>query len=256
MIGVGLGIIIGLMKPFLLLQLRPENEASDEEYESIQKAGGLKPDQIHRVRMEQDGIPTVNLDDYSAVIVGGGPTCVSSAKKTYAEKKFEKQLLGLLRNIVEKDFPYLGACYGLGILAKFLGGKVSTEKYAEPVAAVTIKLTDAAKDDPILSDLPREFRAIGGHMESCQNLPPHSIHLAISDACPIHMIRVKKNIYATQFHSELDPEATAIRIRVYRHHGYFKPEEAEKLITEVMQETLTVPGMILERFVHRYKKFI
>lgn len=241
------------MKPFLILQLRPENEASDGEFEAFLKSGNLETGQVRRVRMEKDGIPDVDLNDYSGVIVGGGPTNVSSKKKSQAEKRFESQLHDLLDRIVERDFPYLGACYGLSILAQHLGGTVSTEKYAETVAAATIEITGEARDDPILHDFPEKFRAVGGHKESCQNLPRGAVLLARSKICPIHMIRFKKNIYATQFHPELDSDGTALRIRVYRHHGYFRPEEADQLIADVMKETLSVPGMILERFVTRYQ---
>lgn len=241
------------MKPFLILQLRPEDEASDGEFAAFLKVGNLSSDQTHRVRMEKTGIPNVNLDDYSGVIVGGGPTNVSSPSKSSAEKRFETQLHSLLDEIVRRDFPYLGACYGLSILADHLGGIVSTEKYAETVAAATIELTSEAAEDPIMHDLPRKFRAIGGHKESCQDLPPGAVLLARTSTCPIHMIRCKNNIYATQFHPELDADGTALRIRVYKHHGYFKPEEADQLIADVMKETLSVPGMILERFVTRYQ---
>lgn len=242
------------MKPFLILQLRPEDKASDGEFEAFLKAGNLKPNQVHRVRMEREDIPAVNLDDYSGVIVGGGPSNVSSTNKNSEEIRFEKQLRKLLGKIIERDFPYLGACYGLGILANYLGGKVSTEKYAEPVAATMIELTENAASDPIVGNLPKKFRAVSGHKESCQDLPPGAVLLASTKMCPIHMIRYKNNIYASQFHPELDNEGTALRIRVYRHHGYFKPEEADDLIADVMKETLSVPSMILERFVKRYRE--
>lgn len=241
------------MKPFLILQLRPEDEASDGEFRAILKSGNLEISQTHRVRMEKDGIPNVDLDDYSGVIVGGGPTNVSSKNKSPAEKHFEGQLYDLLGEIIKRDFPYLGACYGLSVLSQHLGGTVSTKKYAETVAATTIEITKEARDDPILHDFPDKFRAVGGHKESCQDLPKGAVLLASTKKCPIHMIRYRKNIYATQFHPELDSNGTALRIRVYRHHGYFKPDEADQLIADVMKETLSVPGMILERFITRYQ---
>jgi GMP synthase (glutamine-hydrolysing) len=239
------------MKPFLILQLRPEDEASSGEFDAFLKISQLDKEQLHRVRMEKTGIPQINLEDYSGVIVGGGPTNVSSKDKTDAEKKFEKQLYTLLDEIIEKDFPYLGACYGLSVLASHLGGEVAKGKYAESVGAVTINLTDEA--DPILSDLPKTFRAFGGHKESCQGVPDGAVNLASSEKCPIHMIRYKKNIYATQFHPELDSHGTALRIRVYKHAGYFPPSEADKLIADAMQETVAIPEKILQRFVQRYQ---
>jgi len=39
--------------------------------------------------------------------------------------------------------------------------------------------------------------------------------LAGSEGCPVQMVRFRKNIYATQFHCELDAQGIAERIRYY-----------------------------------------
>ena len=54
------------MKPFLILQLRPIDMASDNEYEAFLKFGGLSRNQAHRVRMEKEGVPKIDLNEYSA----------------------------------------------------------------------------------------------------------------------------------------------------------------------------------------------
>ena len=38
--------------------------------------------------------------------------------------------------------------------------------------------------------------------------------------------RLGRNVYATQFHPELDVAGLVTRIEVYRHFGYFEPHEA------------------------------
>ncbi len=244
------------MKPFLILQLRPEDAASDGEYEAFLRFGGLAESDVHRVRLEQSGLPEINLDDYSGVIVGGGPYNVSDPeeKKSPEQKRAEEDLARLIGQIVERDFPFLGACFGLGFLVKHQGGRVSKEKYAEEVGAVTVKINQEGEKDFLLKGLPKEFRAFVGHKEACQNVPEGAVLLASSDTCPSQMIRVKENIYATQFHPELDVPGIILRINVYKHAGYFPPEDAEKLIDQVKQEQVTVPMMILKRFVDRYRR--
>ncbi len=244
------------MKPFLILQLRPNDKASDGEYNAMLKHGGLSEDEVMRIRMEKEGVPEVNLDDYSGVIVGGGPFDISTPqdKKSEVQKDFEKALSKLLDEIVESDFPYLGACYGLSSLSVHEGGVVSKEKYAEGVEALTVHLSKEANDDPLTVGLPKSFRAFAGHKESCQNLPESATLLASSDACPIHMIRVKDNVYGTQFHTELDIPTIIDRINIYKNAGYFPPEDAEPLIASAKREDITVPMMILSRFVERYRK--
>jgi GMP synthase (glutamine-hydrolysing) len=68
------------------------------------------------------------------------------------------------------------------------------------------------------------------------------------------MIKLKQNIYATQFHPTLDGEATALRIKVYKNAGYFKPEEADELIAATLKESVTEPAQILRRFTELYAK--
>jgi GMP synthase (glutamine-hydrolysing) len=244
-----------MIKPFLILQLRPEDEASDNEFEAFLKAGGLEVHDVHRIRMDKESIPDdIDLSNYSGVVIGGGPSNASdpAAKQNEAQKRFEPELYKLFDKMVEQDFPYLGACYGLGIFARYLNGEVSKERYTEPVGAVTINLSDEAKDDPLTVDLPESFRAFVGHKEACQEAPPNTVLLAGSESCPIQMIRYKQHMYACQFHPELDQYGLALRINIYRHAGYFPPEDAETLIEAAMQEDVTVPELIFKRFVARY----
>lgn len=239
--------------PFLLLQLRPEHSAADDEYRAVQRISGLAPDRLVRIRMDRE-LPDLALDDFAGVLVGGGPSNVSNpdAAKYDYQRQFEPILRTLVAEIVRRDFPYLGACYGLGILADVLGGRVSRERYAETAGAQTIELTAAARTDPLLRGLPRSFRAFVGHKESCQDVPPGAVLLAGSPGCPVQMVRVGDHVYATQFHPELDGDGLALRIETYRHAGYFDPDEADDLIALGHRETITAPGEILRRFVARY----
>ena len=56
------------------------------------------------------------------------------------------------------------------------------------------------------------------------------MNLAGSPTCPVQMFRVRQNLYATQFHPELDVPGLLTRISVYRNAGYFPPEEADTVI--------------------------
>ncbi len=243
------------MRPFLLLQLRSEDEASDNEYEAFRTYGGLAPEELVRVRIERDGVPSIDLKDYAGVIVGGGPYNVSDPveKKSGEQQRAERGLLTLLDTVVEQDTPFFGACYGIGILAVHEKSGVSKKCYGEPVGGVTIRVTDAGASDPLLRGLPREFRALCGHKEACQVTPASAVLLARSDACPVQMLRIKQNIYATQFHPELDHAGLEVRVNIYKHHGYFPPEEAQHLIELARDEHITVPMQILRRFVERYR---
>ena len=245
------------MMPFLILQLRPEDEAADEEYASLLARTGLTPSDTHRIRLDKQALPEdLDLTRYSGVIVGGGPGCVSDPpeKKTAEEASIEAAILGLMPEITARDIPYLGCCYGLGILAHHLGGEVSQDRYGEAIGGVDYTLTPEGATDPLFAGLPRRFRALVGHKEAVQATPPGAVHLAASETCPMQVIRYGRNVYATQFHPEADGQSFATRIRIYRAKGYFPPDQAEALTAACLAEEITVPERMLRNFVTRYAR--
>ncbi len=131
------------MKKFLILQLRPEDETSDNEYQAFLKFGHLKEEETERIRIEKSGIPPLDLDDYSAIIVGGSPFDISTPaeKKSDIQNKIEADFERLLTEVIEKDFPFLGACSGNGLLGKHCGVTIS-RKYGEAVGGVDLTLTE------------------------------------------------------------------------------------------------------------------
>ncbi|WP_137702794.1 glutamine amidotransferase [Marimonas lutisalis] len=243
------------MKPFLILQLRPETEAADDEFAAILRKGGLSADQVTRIRLDQQDLPQgLDLDDYSGVIVGGGPGCVSDPpeKKTPVEARIEKAVLSLMPAIAERDFPYLGCCYGIGILGHHLGGEVSKARYGEDVGTSDCRLTEAGRTDALCQGMPDTFQAFVGHKEAVQDLPEGCVHLVSSPTCPFQMIRYGENVYATQFHPEADSAGFEVRIRIYKDRGYFPPEDADMLIAMCRAADVHAPELVLRNFVDRY----
>jgi len=245
------------MKPFLVLQLRPETEASDDEYQAFLDKGGLSADQTHRIRLEQEDIPEgLDLSDYSGVIVGGGPGCVSDPpeKKSAIEAKIEAAVLGLMPQICAHDIPFMGCCYGIGVLGAHLDGQVSKAQYSEEVGTSECAVTDDGAQDALLDGLPAHFTAFVGHKEALQALPKGCVHLVSSPNCPYQMIRYGQNVYATQFHPEADAAGFEVRIGIYKHRGYFAPEDADRLILMCRATNVFAPEQILQNFVMRYAK--
>ena len=194
------------------------------------------------------------MTDYAGVIVGGGPGCVSDdpSEKSAMDARIEDAIMGLMPQITGADHPFMGCCYGLGILAAHLGGEVSKARYGEPVGPSTCTLTEDGAQDPLTAGLKPVFDAFVGHKEAVQSLPEGCVHLVASAPCPFQMIRWGQNVYATQFHPEADAADFEQRINIYRNHGYFPPEDAERLISLCHSADVTQPGLILRRFVQRY----
>jgi len=243
-------------KPLLIMQLRPEDDTSDSEFAAILKYTGLGEADVHRLRIEKNGIPdSLVLDDYCALIVGGSPFDISTptADKSAIQKKIEQDFIHLFDDIVANDFPFLGACSGNGLLGAYLGTSISTQ-YGEAVGCVSLDITEEGKKDALLSGFPEQITVLLGHKEACDTLPRGATLLMTGPACPVQMFRIGENVYATQFHPEGDAEGFTIRIHTYKHHGYFQPHEAQSLIEIVSREDTPYAQEILKRFASRYAR--
>ena len=241
-------------KRFLILQLRPEDATADNELHAIMKYGGLQPDDVQRVRVEQTGLHNIRPEQFAGIIVGGSPYDVSTPDelKSPLQNSVEREFHQLLDAVTNQDLPFLGCCSGNGLLGSYCGASIS-RRFGEPVGGTDVRLTEAGRKDPLLRGLPDRFRVLVGHKEACDSVPAGCTLLATSDSCPVQMFRLHTNIYATQFHPEGDAEGFALRIRVYRDYGYFPPETADTLIQTITNENTPEARQILQRFVDRYR---
>lgn len=241
------------MKPFLLLAIRADEPVADNEYASFLAFSGLDERDLRRHRLEQAPLPAIDLRDWSGILLGGGPFNYSDPedRKSPVQRRCEADLSRLLDQVVDADFPFLGACYGIGALGTHQGAVVD-RRHSEPVGPASVSLTAEGQDDPLLSVLPATFDAFVGHKEAISALPGHAVRLASSPGCPVQAFRIGANVYATQFHPELDADGMATRIEAYKHLGYFPPEQAGEIRALVYRSRVTRPPAVLRRFAELY----
>jgi GMP synthase (glutamine-hydrolysing) len=241
------------VKPFLLLATRFDDEAADDEYAGFLAAGSLAPEQLHRVRLEAGPMPPITLSDYSGVIVGGSPFNASDPvdTKSAVQRRVEGELNTLLADVVARDYPFLGACYGIGLLTSFLDGVVD-ETWSEPAGPIVVSLTPDGATDQLFGRVAATFEAFVGHKEACTVLPPGAVLLASGESCPVQAFRVGQNVYATQFHPELTQAGILTRLRVYHDNGYFEPDAYDDVIAAINASAVTEPATIMKAFVERF----
>jgi GMP synthase (glutamine-hydrolysing) len=241
------------VKPFLLLATRFEDEAADDEYAGFLTAGSLAPEQLHRVRLEAGPMPPITLGDYSGVIVGGSPFNTSDPDdaKSAVQHRVERELGTLLAEVVAQDYPFLGACYGIGLLSTFLDGVVD-ETWSEAAGPIVVSLTEDGATDQVFGSLAPDFEAFVGHKEACTVLPTGAVLLATGQNCPVQAFRVGENVYATQFHPELTQAGILTRLRVYHDNGYFEPDAYDDVIAAIHASAVTEPATIMKTFVERF----
>lgn len=243
------------MRPFLFLGTRAEDLVAEQEYDAMLAGTGLRPDELVRVRLEAGPLGDIDLDDWSGVILGGGPFNMSDPQelKSSVQRRVEAELHDLAERVVATDTPFLGACYGIGVLGTRAGGVVD-RTYGEAIGALPVRLSADGLADPLFGELPEVFNAYLGHKEAVSQLPEGAVLLASTDTCPVHAFRLGRNVYATQFHPELDAAALCDRVDAYSAHGYYEPHEQESLKTAAREAQVTEPVRLLARFVELYAR--
>ncbi|MEZ2121286.1 MULTISPECIES: glutamine amidotransferase [unclassified Corynebacterium] len=242
-----------ITKPFLLLSTRPEDDAAESEFSSFLSMMELKPDFLIQKRVNREPLGRVILDDYSGIIVGGGPYNATEPDKTDHQVRVETCLNTVIRECIERDFPLFGACFGVGAVGSVAGGIIDRH-YGEKPRCILVDVTDEGRGDPILDGLPHRFPTIVGHKEATRELPPGATLLVRGEDCPIQMYRIKRHIYVTQFHPELELESFRDRLEVYRDAGYYDPDEFDSIIESCSGHDLSTDNRLLRNFAHRYAR--
>jgi len=239
----------------VLLATRAEDRPADEEYALFLRYTGLPPERLLRVRLERDPLPDLDLDAISGILVGGSPFNASDPpeKKSAVQRRVESEMATLLDDVVARDLPFLGACYGVGTLGTYLDAAIDGT-YAEPISVVDVTLTSAGRADPLAAGIPDTFTAFVGHKEAIRTLPSRATLLASSPTCPVQMFRIGENVYATQFHPELDVDGIVTRIHAYAAFGYFAADELDLTLAAVRRAPVEAPSRMLRTFVERYAR--
>lgn len=242
------------MKPFLLLSHRPEDAEAHREHADVARFSGLALADVRQCRLDKQELGTVDLARYSGILVAGGPYNVTEPIKNDEQLRVEAELLGVTQQCLADDFPYFGLCYGMGILAQATGGVVDRE-YFEPPGTPMIFLTDAGRQDPLLDGTPESFEAFTGHKEAVSTLAPDVVLLATGEAAPHQLVRAGTNVYAAQFHPELDATSLVSRLTAYRLMGYFPADEFESTIAWARSTDVgPASNDLLAAFVRRYAR--
>ncbi len=124
------------------------------------------------------------------IILSGGPSSVYAKNAPLPDKK-----------IFELGVPLLGICYGVQLLAQFLGGKVekgSKREYGK--GTLTVKDATCA----LFRGLPAELQVWNSHGDKLTNLPRGFKPVAITENSPFAAIENRaQELFGLQFHPEV-----------------------------------------------------
>ncbi len=238
------------MRPkLLLIQTRPEDITSDDEYRSFLYFCGLEPAQLVRKRLDKSDYSEINLADYDGLIMAGGPAnfAYPEDQKSAEQKTMERWTINLLKEIIAQDKPFLGVCLGMSALATSVNNKPDFN-YSEQVGMANVSVTMAGVVDLLLQGMPTIFQAVSGHKEGCPPAMQGVEVLATSAACA-QIVRVGSSVYGVQYHPEIDLEGITTRLGIYRNDGYCPPEEVESIIQGINWQKVEDSHVLLKNFI-------
>jgi GMP synthase (glutamine-hydrolysing) len=143
-----------------------------------------------------------DLGSDDILVVMGGPMGVADIGKP--ETPWLAPVVELLRYRIAKDWPNIGVCLGMQLMAHAAGAKVTpmTDATGTRVREVGWGRLDFVGTDIITRGLPASIEVLHWHGDACE-LPVGAIRLASTPACPVQMFRLGRS-FGMQFHPEID----------------------------------------------------
>jgi GMP synthase (glutamine-hydrolysing) len=126
----------------------------------------------------------------SGIILSGGPSSVYAKDAPLPDK-----------NIFKLDVPVLGICYGVQLLAQFLGGKVEKGLKRE-YGKGTLRVTDSYC--PLFANLPETLQVWNSHGDKLTKLPKDFKSVAVTENSEFAAIENRgRKFFGLQFHPEV-----------------------------------------------------
>jgi GMP synthase (glutamine-hydrolysing) len=140
--------------------------------------------------------PPRPLDEYGAVFVFGG-SMHADQDDTHPWLREETMFL---QRLLDTQTPVFGVCLGAQLLARAAGAAVGPAQAPE-IGWYPVDQLPAAKDDPLLSRVPRAFAAFQWHYYTYA-VPAGAVELARSETCT-QAFRLGDHAWGVQFHPEV-----------------------------------------------------
>jgi GMP synthase (glutamine-hydrolysing) len=165
--------------------------------------------QLDRWHISETDEPPAEPHGYDAVLTFGGAMHPDSD----GEHPWMAREKALLRELLGRSTPLLGACLGSQLLGAAAGAEPRRAREPE-IGWHEVALTDEGRDDPVLAPLAPGFEAFQWHSYAVP-LPPGAVALAKSPVS-LQAWRIGDAAYGIQFHAEVSAADAESWISDYR----------------------------------------
>jgi GMP synthase (glutamine-hydrolysing) len=189
----------------------------------------------------QRGAALPAYGEISGIVITGSHTNVTE------HQEWSEKLATWLPGAVDRRVPILGICYGHQLLAYALGGDVGDNPKGWEFGTVDVRLTEGAREDPLLSGFETPIRVHLTHTQTVLRLPEGARRLAWSEMDGNQAFAVGDRVWGVQFHPEYDSKVVKEYIRQNRKILLRQGQDPEGLIAR--SEDTSYGSEILRRFV-------
>ncbi|MEH0146140.1 glutamine amidotransferase [Corynebacterium sp. Q4381] len=242
------------MAQLLFLSLRDGDIGPDvarAEYRDALHASGLAEVEMEHRVLDTPSAAIGSLENVSGVIVGGSSLNVTNAEAGRGYSAYQQHIHSQLAQLVETGVPVFFVCFGLSWLVHNAGGEIR-HSHAEDSGPTTVNVTAAGREDVLLAAAPATFTALTGHTENPETaggLPDSLTVLATGPGGMVQIVRYRDNVWATQFHAEMDADAMRTRMDFYHDYGYFAAEDYARIVADLPNHDVAAANGLLRSFV-------
>lgn len=145
-----------------------------------------------------------DIKEFTHLVILGGPMAVYES----AGAPFLHFEVAMIRSFILKKKPVLGICLGAQMIANALGADVYPGK-TEEIGWYNVDITRDGMEDPVISSLAVDNQPAAEVFQwhgDTFDLPGKAVRLSSSNIYQNQAFRYKDNVYALQFHIEVNPE--------------------------------------------------
>ena len=137
------------------------------------------------------------IDSYDAFMWTGG------GGNIYENNNHNSAQLKLCEKIILKEKPIWGSCWGMQVIVTALGGRVIKSQKPEFGYSAKIKIINPILNDSIYKGKNITFDAPAHHYDIIDIIPKDFEIISKNDLCTQSIYSKPRNIFCTQYHSEL-----------------------------------------------------